>query len=411
MNALLERPPAPAAPALPLTVRAGGPLQTLDRRPMAPFAAPVLDFLSALSHDLLASPDARRHPDIATFAFWCRRGHLQPMAEAWARGPARVGRGLVLHIAPGNVPVNFAFSLAFGMLAGNANIVRVAEVEHAQTTVLCAALQRRFADPRHAVVAARNRVVQYARDDTVTAALSAQAAARVLWGGDHTIAHLRSLPAPPRCVDVAFADRYSLAMLDARAVNEAGSQALADLVRGFFHDAYLQDQDACSSPQLVVWQGEPAACAQARQRFWPALDALLEREYALAPVHAVDKLVQLCRAAAALPQAQSSVRHGNRIHRVQLQSLPAGLEQHRGHAGFFFEVDTTGFEPLAGVVDARYQTLTTFGLDRQALARRVVELGLTGIDRIVPVGQALAIGLVWDGHDLVSTLSRIVEVP
>jgi hypothetical protein len=35
---------------------------------------------------------------------------------------------------------------------------------------------------------------------------------------------------------------------------------------------------------------------------------------------------------------------------------------------------------------------------------------LTGIDRIVPIGNALDIDFKWDGYDLIKTLSRIVSV-
>jgi len=35
---------------------------------------------------------------------------------------------------------------------------------------------------------------------------------------------------------------------------------------------------------------------------------------------------------------------------------------------------------------------------------------IDGIDRIVPIGQALDLGLVWDGYDVINSLSRIIEV-
>ena len=35
---------------------------------------------------------------------------------------------------------------------------------------------------------------------------------------------------------------------------------------------------------------------------------------------------------------------------------------------------------------------------------------LSGIDRIVPVGEALDIGVIWDGYDIVRSLSRIIDV-
>ena len=33
-----------------------------------------------------------------------------------------------------------------------------------------------------------------------------------------------------------------------------------------------------------------------------------------------------------------------------------------------------------------------------------------GIDRVVPIGQALNINLVWDGYDLTTKLSREIEI-
>ena len=35
---------------------------------------------------------------------------------------------------------------------------------------------------------------------------------------------------------------------------------------------------------------------------------------------------------------------------------------------------------------------------------------LNGIDRIVPIGQALDINFVWDGHDLNRSLTRIIDI-
>ena len=33
-----------------------------------------------------------------------------------------------------------------------------------------------------------------------------------------------------------------------------------------------------------------------------------------------------------------------------------------------------------------------------------------GVDRVVPIGQALNINLVWDGYDLTNKLSREIEI-
>ena len=48
----------------------------------------------------------------------------------------RLGKGVVFHIAPSNVPVNFAFSFAAGLLAGNANIVRIPSKDFEQVQIM-----------------------------------------------------------------------------------------------------------------------------------------------------------------------------------------------------------------------------------------------------------------------------------
>ena len=39
---------------------------------------------------------------------------------------------------------------------------------------------------------------------------------------------------------------------------------------------------------------------------------------------------------------------------------------------------------------------------------QIADAHLRGIDRIVPIGRAIDIGVVWDGHELVSELTRVV---
>ena len=398
-------------PDLPLLIRVGAPLSTMVCRPKVPYSLDVIDFLSALSQTLLTSPESRHYPDIVAFAFWCRRSNLMRLAREFNSNHKRIGRGLTLHIAPGNVPVNFAFTLAFGMLAGNANIVRLSNAGHPQADILCQSITRLFNDPSFVGIAAMNRVVQFPRDDQITAVLSAFASARVLWGGDQTIAHLRAMPTSPRCIDIAFADRYSLALLDAQAVLDESDDGIHTLAAGFFNDVYLQDQNACSSPHLIVWHGPPALTEMAKDRFWSVFEKLVLRKYHISPIHAVDKFVHLCRTAALVPEAQDSVLHGNHVYRVRLQRLPTNIDNHRGSAGFFCEYTTQNLDCFKDIVDPRYQTLICFGIDRKALTQRFVDLGLTGIDRIVPVGHALEIGAIWDGYDLIGTLSRIIHCP
>ncbi len=393
---------------LPVTVHVGGPLDHMHIHPLPAYSEQALNLLGDWSHRLLGSPDARAHPDIATLAFWCRPANLQRLASAFPAQPKRLGRGLALHIAPANVPVNFAYSLAFGLLAGCANIVRIPDGFAPHVHIMCQTLSAVLSEPEHAQLAAMIRLVSYPRDSDATRVLSAECNARVIWGGDRTVAQLRAMPTRPRCVDVVFSDRYSLCLLDAPSVLNASDATLSQLVSGFYNDTYLMQQNACSSPHLVLWQGSPQTVSSAQHRFWHRLYQEVRQRYDWMAVHAVDKFTLLCRQAAQRPLPVPCIQHGNLIYRLPLKTLPVDLSACRGVHGLFFEHTLERLEDLLPIVDDRYQTMCTFGVDIPQTVNQLVNLGFAGIDRVVPIGQALNIGVVWDGCDVVATLSRMV---
>ena len=61
------------------------------------------------------------------------------------------------------------------------------------------------------------------------------------------------------------------------------------------------------------------------------------------------------------------------------------------------------------VLNNKFQTLTYFGIKKDKL-EAFAKSNLLGIDRIVPIGQALEISLVWDGYDINKTLTRVVDI-
>jgi len=393
---------------LPVRVIAGCGLADLQNKTLPPYAPEAVAFLTAWSKRLMARPDIRAYPDAASFAYWCRPANLARLQRELGRDHLRMGRGVALHIAPANVPVNFAYSFAFGLLAGNVNIVRVPESLPVQADVLCTVANDLLTQPEHAHIAAITTLLSYPRDDIVTQRLSAVADVRLLWGGDQTIHHLRRMPASPRCVDIAFADRYSLCLLSGPAVLAAESKALKALIIGFYNDVFLLDQNACSSPHLVLWQGTTQEIEAAQARFWNAMQAFLQTKAQSPGIHAVDKYTHLCRTAILVKGAKAMPKKDNRVFRVALDELPENIADLRGRFGFFFETIDNDLAQLRRIVTTRYQTLTCFGVDAHVLAETVVSHGFAGIDRVVPVGKAMDIGVIWDGYDLIRTMSRIV---
>ncbi|MDP7040606.1 MAG: acyl-CoA reductase [Myxococcota bacterium] len=377
-------------------------------RPMAPYNALACDFLHDLSETLRASKEASNHADIMTFAFWCRKGHVHALKDHFEDGRVRLGLGLALHITPGNVPINFAFSFAFGLLSGNTNIVRVPTKPAPQTDLVCNAVKDLLTQKKYEELQSMTSFVRYAQNDDITREFSKSSHARLIWGGNETIRTIRSLPSPERCVDLTFADRYSFCVLDAASVEALGDKDLNTLVKGFYNDTYLMDQNACSSPHLVVWLGENTE--KAKTKFWKALSALVRETYNLEPVHAVDKYTQLCRNAIDLDHIKDVDWSDTGVFRVGLTHLDKKVDERRGRCGYFYECDLAELSPLAEIINSAYQTLTYFGVDKEKLQELVCTGRVTGVDRIVPVGMGLEIGVVWDGYDVVRSLSRIIDL-
>lgn len=365
-----------------------------------------MEFLSALSEAILQDPALRRRESAAAFGFWCRRAHLEALSRRHASPWPRLGRGLVFHLAPANVPELFAYTLAIGMLAGNANVVRLSSRCAEGEGDLLRLMDRVLAD--HREVWARTSIVTYPRESGRTAELCARCDARVVWGGDETVAALRAMPMPPHAVELVFPDRRSMALLSQRALTDLDGEARRRLAHRFYNDTYQMDQNACSSPQLVLWleDGGDPAC---RALWWQAVAAEAAERYPFGPFQTARKLERLCLSIMTGGVEGEVERYGgNYLYLVRLASMPRDLEDLRGGFGLFYERGISTLEDLLPILTPKVQTLVCGGLEPGETARFLVRRHAEGVDRVVPLGQALEMDAIWDGKDLIAQLSRIV---
>ena len=61
-------------------------------------------------------------------------------------------------------------------------------------------------------------------------------------------------------------------------------------------------------------------------------------------------------------------------------------------------------------INERCQTITYFGIKKKILTSLINNHDIVGINRVIPVGQAIDMDLIWDGKNLINELSRIIEV-
>jgi len=381
-------------------------LENMTAQPALPiFSEQTLAFLNALSARLMKS--ARAFPDVITFAFWCRRAALLREKQGYDAQKRRIGRGISFHIAPSNVPINCAFTMAAGLLAGNATIVRLPSKESPQTQ-LVAETVRGLLDGEYPDMAPYVALIRYHHDADIMASLSAICDTRVIWGGDDTIRTIRQAPLSPRATEITFADRYSMCVIDADgylALTETEKdRAAAD----FYNDTYLSDQNACTSPRLIVWLGVKKAMA--KEAFWAKATELAKERYPLAGVQTVGKLTAFYTLAAEKEVQLASGINECYAMRVRVTELAPELMDYRYDSGYFLEYDAAGLEVVLPMLTERLQTVSYLGMEGAAIAELVCEYRPRGADRIVPMGQTMEIGLFWDGYDLIERMSRRIEM-
>ncbi len=376
--------------------------------PFEPYSDIACAFCQALSQELLKDKNNIHFPDITALAFWCRKANILQLKQRFGNMEKRLGRGLAFHITPSNIPVNFAFSFLFSLLSGNGNIVRIPSKKFPQITVICETIWRIL--ERKEFVELRNRTtfLSYpSSDNEATAFFSKMADVRIIWGGDAAIDAIRRMPSKPRCVDLCFADRYSVAVIDGQAVLTSEDKVFIQQVEGFYNDTYLMDQNACSSPQIIFWYNESL---KAKERFWKAVFREAQRRYTLQAASSVNKYVQLCRDVICLPYLSGIRRKDNLLMVASLKELPQDTSELRGQCGYFYEFDLEDLSQLATYINGKYQTVTYFGVQPEKICEIVLQNQLMGVDRIVPFGKAMDIGIIWDGYDIIRSLSRIVAL-
>ena len=158
-----------------------------------PFNEIVIDFLIELSHSILTNPLAKKYSDIITFGYWCRSANLKKMKLSYPNIDNRKGVGVVFHIAPSNVPINFAFSYVFSLLTGNVSIIRVPSKKFDQIDIVSSIVNKILENSKFNLIKLNTFFIRYPQDDTITQSLSSISNARLIWGSDETVQKIKSI--------------------------------------------------------------------------------------------------------------------------------------------------------------------------------------------------------------------------
>ncbi len=371
-----------------------------------PFDDVVCNFLSTLSKNINNSNLSKDYSDIKTFAFMCRKSNIEKLKSKINQNEFRRGLGLLFHITPSNIPTNFAYSLLFGVLSGNTNVIKVPSKKFPQIDLICKFINVTL--KKYKKVRKMINIVRYQNNDEFTKSISSKCDGRLIWGGDKTINEIRKFPMKEISRDIAFANRNSICLMNSSEILKLNKKDLNRLVQKFYNDTFLVDQNACSSPHVIFWYGNKTN--KAKIKFWTELHYFAKNNYNLEYASSFYKYDRLLSDILTNTNYINHTNYGGYIYCINLKNKHINLTDLVSRWGYFYQFDIKNINMVLNLSNNNTQTLTYFGFKKEMILKNFDLKYFKGIDRIVPVGQALDINLNWDGYDVINTLTRIIDL-
>lgn len=381
-----------------------------DNRRFRPFEPLVMRYISSVSDRLLNDSEVSRHSELIALGFWMRNSSIKKLQQEFERDMRlRYPRGLVFHIAPSNIDTIFVYSWFLSMLCGNSNIVRISRNSGEQIELLLSILDEVLQEKHYEALRHSIRVVRYGHDDEVSGYFSDRCNMRVIWGGDETIKHIRKLPIPATAIELTFADKFSLSVIDVKRYQNTARQEQMSLAQRFYNDVFVFLQNGCSSPRALLWFGESNGYVV--EQFWSDVENVIDSKSPdISDAMVMDKWIAECSMA-----IESNILKikglGKPIQRVKISSFNEMKRSLHCGGGLFYEMVIDDINSLHSEdFDKNIQTISYFGIDHETWVHWLNILKPLGVDRIVPIGQALEFSKTWDGFELLESFTRKIEL-
>lgn len=371
------------------------------------FSDLLASFLSDLSKSILKDKSAKAFPDLITFAYFSRKSNLQKFKgnELNLMGRRQFGRGVCLHIAPSNIAMNFAFSFVMGLMAGNVNIIRLPTKYFEQVDIFLKNFEYITRMEKYSTIKKSNFFFKSVRDSEKLTKLVSLTNCLVVWGGDQTVKHFKSFDKLSSCVEVYFSNRKSSLIIDSEYFLDLNDLEMSKFCSNFYNDTYLVDQNACSSASMLIWYGNQSSNDLAKKKFINDFLPFLKKEYLFKPTYNVEKILDLLRFCSI---SKSSLK----IERIDSSLWFLKSDKSNDYSpklGAFINKEISSLNNIRDLFRNNEQTLTYFGFTKEKTEEIFIFSNGT-VDRIVPIGKALDMGFIWDGRNMVNTLSKIITM-
>ena len=199
----------------------------------------------------------------------------------------------------------------------------------------------------------------------------------------------------------------TLSFISSKKLQKLNKDQFLDLIKKFYNDVFIMDQNACSSPHLIVWEKKPLK--NMIEAFWNELDKFVQTNYLKSLSISSKKYLTLNRYLLDNKELKIDKFKSAYINRIKLRKLEKNIKNLEVFQEFF-EYEIKKISDLNKILDRDFQTLSYFGYDKVFFEKIFKTQKFKGVDRIVPIGGSLDINLIWDGINVINHLSRIVNI-
>jgi hypothetical protein len=250
---------------------------------------------------------------------------------------------------------------------------------------------------------------QTTHSSSILRQLTLDSQARIIWGNEQTVKTLKQFHTSLLHVDLIFPSRFSVSILSADEFVVLSHDKRIEIARNFVKDALTFGQRGCSSPRLIFWLGKDSSYHLARSEFWK-----LTSKYASKYLEPSDYFARFANLATSSIKEekvkQLSISINEELIHFEVNHVIKGDIEEVMTLGTFQEIRVKDLVEVVNQLDRKVQTVTYFGFSPDELIEAIKVSGFSGIDRIVPLGAAFDMTSVWDGKDIIRSLSRVIEV-
>jgi hypothetical protein len=384
--------------------------------PLKIFDEKVISFFNAISKTIMKDRKINQIPSLVALGYWLRKGNIETIIKEndflishkkYKATPI----GIVFHICPSNVDTMFLYSLAISLLAGNKNILRISsKINNTEINALFDIITNVMNNPEFEIFKHYICIVNYEHIDSINMEFSLRANARIIWGGDATVELFKSFKTHSKTKDIVFPDRISYAVFKAKEFETIDEKMKGEIVKKFFNDSYTFDQRGCSSAQIVFIYGESADIKIFEKEFYSRLKDYADKFYttdiyslsSLKYNHLVSDVIEN------KGSVNDILHEDNLLYFTEISEPEMNLVSCGG--GYFYIKNIQNIESISSFISPKVQTISYFGLNKEEIERLFEVSAGKGIDRIVPIGEALSFDYIWDGYNILAELCSIKTV-